>query len=468
MAAMNNRDLRWRYFRQEELPEVLFGLLQEPQFFSPYFDSAELRGGKVAVGFHDRERGYMPPSVLVLSEKGAAETFSWLSTYAAETFPLSQFARVVVEDDWRRFEKSAPTIGRRAREDRWSSVVLGELLAQGEVASDLSALPLSRAAGCFSSCIARSMIVHHGRQDVTRLTVERLRSLEADARFVRRPLGIGHLVPIWALASADLEEPIPPAEAADLVVRSAWNELSKNESRAQIHPARLREADGLYSDSVEARVISFNQLAEELLGTSSDAPAHLVPIMLAAAAFLVGRGTSHVFLLRKFDALPSSAFAWFGLMASLTGVQSWDMAWSRITKGIERQLRTRFDWSDASSSDLYWAEYAWLSKTHSGPTTFAGIPKALSSAVSVEVVPGASCQFRLGPGSQPAGEQKRLEARARPSEHEKHLEFLLGQFVTLASRVQQVLDPSGKPGQRSFDLEGDRGNSSRTKRGRRE
>lgn len=430
--------IRWRLFERDNLPEALYGetSIQDPT--ASVFVSNDLKTGRIALGFAGKQLKsvYNPPSIVVVSDNAAPEIFSWLKTYADETSPLSQFGRVVTTKDWELF--SSLINERKAnscREDYWASVILGEALAQNEGEGEPAAMPLSRALGCFSTAVARTSFIY-GHEIGTYECIDRLRKLAGDQRFVRRSVTIEDLMPVWIMTNLQLQGPVTAIEAVELVVNTVWKSHFKNRSGV-VSPSLLQEHSGLLSDSIEERVVAFHQLSNTLIQFAASSPrGNFCGVLLAAAAFLVGRSTSHEFLLRKFGRQIPTAFVWFGLLAAFTGPRGWDAHWSRATKGIERQVRAKFDWTESVGVDLYWAEFNWLASSFEGSVVFATLPKMLPKVLSIEVVPGATCQLRLAIGGAPEAESRQAE----PNTRELNLHAALAQLVSLAARMKPLLN----------------------------
>lgn len=452
---MKSQNLSWYRVEKDEVASLAFGFSSAKGSGSfspdPILDSRQ----PIAAGFPrtpSYASRYQPPAVMILREGDAAETLSWLKVYARDAFPLSQFARVMTEQDWELFQaESEPSS--HSRPDRWACVVLGEILAQGESDAELSSLPLSRAAASFSAAIARTELIH-GSMDITRTCSERLRAIEAERRFVRRPVSISDLIPVWALTSANLEGDTDEArQIAQLVLDAAFSYASPNLS-GRHHALSVFDSPALHSDSVEERVVAFQRLAssldERIRQDTAFTP--MAAVAMAAAAFLVGRGTSHAFLLRKSANLAPLSFVWFGLMAALMGPRGWDPQWSRAAKGIERQLRTGFSWDEPANSDICWTEYAWLAKTFTGLQSFTELARLFPRTMTIEIVPGATCQFRIA--STEARGQADMDARARtePSVREVELRTIVDQFLALATRTKQILGAANPPSSPQSDL----------------
>lgn len=448
---MTTDSIRWRVLKHDDLPEALYGETSAQEATAPTFVSGDLETGHIALGFIGKQRQsvYNPPSIAVISDRSAPEIFSWLKTYANETSPLSQFGRVVTTKDWALF--SALLAGRQVnicREDYWASVILGEALAQSEGEGDPSSMPLSRALGCFSTAVARTAFIY-GNEMSTRECIERLRKLAGDLRFVRRSVKIEDLMPVWIMTNLQLSEPVTAIEAVDLVVNTAWNNHF-NDLLGIVSPSLLREHRGLFSDSIEERVVAFHQLSSTLMQLSASSPrGNFCGVLLAAGAFLVGRSTSHEFLLRKFGRQIPTAFVWFGLLAAFAGPRAWDAHWSRATKGIERQVRAKFEWTESVGADLYWAEFTWLANNFEGSAIFATLPKMLPKVLSIEVVPGATCQLRLAVG----GALETEVRSAEPNTREKDLQSALAQLVSLAARMKPLLDSPSAGIQQTLGLD---------------
>jgi hypothetical protein len=447
---MTTESIGWRLFERDNLPEALYGETGDRRAPSSTFVLNDLEAGRVALGFtrNQQQSSYNPPSIAVVADKFAAETFSWLRTYAEETFPVSQFGRIVTTKDWSLF--SGLLEGRQVntcREDHWASVILGEALAQAEGEGEPSTMPLSRALGCFSTAVARTSSIY-GHEIASNECSERLQKLAADPRFVRRSVVIEDLMPVWVMANLHLSESVTAIEAVNLVVDIAWKNHF-DDLLDVVSPSLLKEHSGLFSDSIEERVIAFNLLSNALIQFAEPPRSgNFCGVLLAAGAFLVGRSTSHHFLLRKFGHQIPTAFVWFGLLAALAGPRAWDVHWSRAVKGIERQVRAKFEWTESVGVDLYWAEFTWLANNFEGNAVFATLPKMLPKVLSIEVIPGATCQLRLAVEDGVEAEVRASSRNAR----EKDLQSALAQIVSLAIRIKPLLDSPREDIQQTLDL----------------
>lgn len=430
--------LLWYSAEREELPDIAFGVGDFRKRKSLFAPGVDWDGASVRVAFSQDDSGsfnYRPPALFMLRADDAAETLSWLRVFAKQSFPLSQFARVMTDTDWEGVF-SGTSEGLATRTDKWACVVLGEILAQGEPEIELENVPVSRAAACFSNAVARANFIHDSFS-ITRACTERLRQIADDQRFVKRSVSIDSLVPIWAVLSANLEDTTDPHELVELVLHAAAG-VEEHSSYVAIARNLMKANSQLFSDSVEERVVAFQRIANEVVGlpVRNGKSSSTISALVAVSVFLVGRSTSHAFLLRKFPAIAPSAFVWLGLVAALHGSRGWDPGWSRLAKGIERQIRATFSMQDAPVADICWTEYSWLSKSFSGSQGTSDIARLFPRTLSIEVIPGAVCQFRLSAESRTQTEERRPDVGMRESEVRQTLE----QLASLSTKARILLD----------------------------
>lgn len=449
----------WHTFSLDKTSEALFGheQLLRANESKKNSDNLDTNAG-ITIGFTRGNVSYNPPSIILIEDRNVADIFSWLKVYAPETSPMSQFARVLSKADWQKFfHNSEHHNSTSLREDRWASVVLGELLAQGDADIELSTVPLSRATACFSTAMARSSIIH-GHGSAVKECIIRLKLLEEDQRFVQRLISVNDMLPIWTILTSQIEEPLDPKDVAKIVVLMAQKygrESLKIDSRLSI--LGLEQYPELLSDSIEERIVAFQRLASEVATSFSEFPLSSYPnALLAAGAFLAGRGTTHAFLLRRWTRKMPAVFAWFGLMVALTSPDAWDPTWSRAVKGIERQLRVKFDWTDIPAADLCWTEYSWMAKIFDGFEVFNELPKLFPKVLSIEVIPGATCQLRLSSTLGDNDYESEQRHRSETEQRDIELRMILAQMVDLGLKARQLLGNHGSqplPTQRSLRLE---------------
>jgi hypothetical protein len=451
-------DILWRSVKRESLTEALFGISSRSDFSDVLKRPVGAEEGKVSVAFSlDSPYPYSPPLLAVFPDESSSDLFAWMKVYAPETSPISQFCRVLNHSDFQDFHELARRggVGGPRRTDQWACLILGEILSQGDSEAEVKDIPQSRSSACFTTVMARSMMVY-GLGYPFDACVDRLVALESEARFVKRQVTVSRLLPAWQMLYFETENISSGVEAARFVLQKY---LSAFENSA-VMPNGMRFTfdgyGGLFSDSIEERVTTFHRLAGDISFLIPQPSSNeFAGVMLAIGAFLVGRSTSHVFLLRRYAKGIPSLFAWFGLVAAFAGPKCWDSEWSKVTKGIERGLRTKFEWTDPPAADLCWAEFVWLANSFQGPEMFSDMPKISPKVLSIEVMPGITCQFRLASGQNSSAETEHSLSQASLQQDKRMKEMAL-ELAELTVRYKDVLtraiSPPAAPVQQSLGL----------------
>ncbi|MCO3721287.1 hypothetical protein QOU29_16530 [Pseudomonas aeruginosa] len=431
-------DLKWYSFPRNSLPDVLLSMESPELFKGRMIDNPAAASDELVLGYavDDLKKKYYAPSLLVLPKLKSAEIMAWLKIYAPETSPLSQFGRVLSHDDYILLNTPATDNHSYSKQiNRWSSMVLGEILAQGDMDAAIDAVPLSRAQATFSHAVACAAI-RYNSEILVETCIERLESLEQDRAFVPRTLAIRDLKSVWATSNEEWSSEsaisaivnlfkLPPEKSGDLF--SSHSPF-----------ATLNDYPELLSDSAESRVLAFRKFTglSTSLNSGSEFRSAYLAANIAVAAFLVGRSTSHVFLLKEIGRKIPAVFAWFGLIAGLVGPRYWGSDWARAARGIEKGFRVRFSWEEPSYADITWPEYVWISKTYTN-NPLLELPKQLPRVLSLEIIPGATCQFRLGQSS-----SSQLDSKPIPEVDLQTITSLrssLAEFIDLAEKAKANL-----------------------------
>lgn len=452
-------EIVWYTFPKDKLPDALLSSSPPIELGGKLVSNPAYNTLEITIGYFDCEMQLdcALPGVIVLPANASAELLSWLKTYAPDTSPLSQFSRVLSNKEFKLYKIS--TVTRQSRIDflqRWPSLILGEIFAQGEVDTTIDSLPLSRCLASYSNTIAKATITHNDKT-LYDLCVERLEAAEMDRRFVSRTLKLRDLKPVWSKIDAHWDSGNVITKIVDIFAHSEGSVSDLFDTGSKI--TQLVDYPELLSDSIEARVISFRKLIRDLL-ERLDSPSNKdgMAAMFATAAFLVGRSTSHIFLLKGVDKLLPSVYAWFGLIAGIVGPRYWEVEWTRAAKGIEKNLRTKLDWSEPNQSDLSWTEYEWLTETYRNASPFVELPKQLPKVLSIEILPGAGCQFRLALDNSNSNRNLQAEVDLREA---NILKNLLLELSSLTERTKFQLTENERS---KHYVEGD--DNSRVKRGR--
>lgn len=358
-----------------------------------------IANGDIAVGYTNGAAELLMPALAVVNQQRAEDLFAWLATYSPEVFPISQYVRLLDNEEWTHTGQ-VPASTRIDADPIWPSLILGELLAQGN-SSDLrlTSLPLSRVPFCRSYTQARASALFRNNPAALRIAADRLEFLEKAENHLRN-VNTGVLRTTWALAEDAFTL---DTFTRDLISVLSWTFERQRESRGAMPelPQELRAVSldlrKLASGPLEYRVEEFERAGSLLLAhaaAGNDAAHARLPALFAALALWVGSGTSHISLLAEVSSKIPATFAWFGAFAGVLGQASWHSDWTRTTAAIAKLLRSGFDVASTSTADLSWTEFAWLTSVGHFEL-LSGVPRASARVLSVDVLPGAPAPFRL-------------------------------------------------------------------------
>lgn len=433
-------NLSWYALNRQELPNVLLGglKLSSRPMSDPYSTDSD-----VVLGISNAERGSEPIVAVALVGATEKELFSWISTYAEEIFPLTQFCRVCSIEDWKQLKlqtHNESMIG--AVSSIWPSIVLGEMLGQADADTNVAGIPLARAAACFSFAIARTILLYPSHEIALNRCTERMAMVERDSRFGQRLITVESLKKVCSVAlplQDVLDESLNIVETVLQIVTAIDKQVAD----------LLVASNLLLSDSAEDRVEGFDSIADTLFEklNSNAIKRDAGTVALAAAAVLAGRGTSHIQLLAAVAKFFPETLVWYGLLAGVLGPRCWDKSWRQQTKSVERALRQFFRPDEPVAADICWPEYEWLSKTYNSLEVLNSIPKSAPRSLAIELLPGVSCQFRfVGQGSNAKSIEDRHTAEMKEKTGAPVIpESVLVQVVDLLTHVQQLLLPRGVP-----------------------
>ena len=337
------------------------------------------------------------PLALVVDEVSSEDLFSWIKAYVPEIFPLNHFIRVITFQDWEKYgEKSRALKDSQSVSMKWSNIILGEIMGLFN-SSQLKEVPYSWMSACLTATVGRGVLLHNS-EEVVHEFGKRLQVIEYDNRFVKRSISTECLLPIWHIATINEIKISDLPSLCEFVIRASFkarDSIGSAFSAEDILEFLFHKSD-FFGDSIEKRVGSFYKLVEIVSSKYLSTKETSIPgAILAVGAFLVGRGTSHISLLRKAGDGFSCAFPWFGLIAAIGGIEYWDPIWIRSCKGAEKVIRGGFTWNGPSSADLSWCEYVWIENLMDHKSQYVEYCKYNPKNLTIEVIPGAICQLRL-------------------------------------------------------------------------
>ncbi|QKL55219.1 hypothetical protein HI814_00195 [Ralstonia solanacearum] len=349
----------------------------------------------LVIGYPDIPTRATQPIVGVIDASRSADLFSWISTFAPEAFPLSQSFRVVSLEDW---EAGISALSPRSlfeKEAIWPSLILGEIIGQGDREQDISSIPLSRVFASFTYAQARACLLYEKHPPLVKECRSRLSLLEADTTFVKRLISVDELAPMWEVANGNGD--VEYLAVLEFVARTVdGGPREGHKPLPAIFEKLGLNQDLITSDSIEQRVLEFERVVVELRTVKQHG--FNAALTIAALALLVGRSTTHITLLEEHVHEYPTAVCWFGLLAGMVGQSIWDEKWLRLSTSVERLLRVTTALADPATADLCWIEYSWFRGLRQSSVWIRDTPKLYPRVLSVEILPGVSCQLRLQDG----------------------------------------------------------------------
>ncbi|WP_258889259.1 hypothetical protein [Citrobacter portucalensis] len=469
---MKDKKINWVSVSKEELFDVIFNVKQlESYFWKNKISDFDVRSGKVLVGAVESQRldSKYKICMLVIDDDHFKDIFSWLRVYAEELFPLSQYARVILYSDYKEIiSRGLDLFSGEINSEELACIAVGEALAISDGSIELKSMALSRVSSCYTLPLAR-VIYNHGSDELLTVCKRRLSVIARDNRFLKRSVSIEQLdSALYYLRSFKARSYYESDiyESVLKLINEVVNNIDSNKNSFVVYEIK-KQLTLMRSDSIEERVIAFNNISSCLPDITLDHAANDVSPLIAAAAFLVGRSTSHLFLLNKIGKTLPIVFLWFGVIAASVGSKAWDFSWLRVVKGAERLIMPSLIISDVSPADVSWLEFSWLLGVSNDSEHLNELPKMLPRTLSVEVVPGATLHIRLGGVSPEQEYSKKNDISLR----ERALEDAVFHFINLSNQFQeQVFNiiedknkiPSGSKKIKSSS--GGRGNKNSTKR----
>ncbi|MES2841774.1 MAG: hypothetical protein V4794_15950 [Pseudomonadota bacterium] len=346
------------------------------------------------MGYSENSAG--GPNLALVNNSEAREVLAWVATYTPEAFPLSQVLRILPVEEYELLSSLTRKLSANtANTGTWASVVLGEIISQGDSFSYPDKAPISRSIACFSYAVARTSLLFRSDEEVFRTSIDRLHLLEKDKIFSGRKLGVHTLAPIWRVVQGNEWDQKNTHNTVRTIVAYAREGNIDRSPLPELEKLQI-DVKKMSSGTIEQRVQEFENASVKLINSVGNQRLFdATPMYLAGFAFWVGGGTSHITLLEEFsDAFPS-VYSWLGLFAGLAGRSTWDSKWLRGVSTVERALKMPFALSDPPISDLCWTEYELIAAQRLPMEWVKELPKLSPKTLSVEVLPGAVCQMRL-------------------------------------------------------------------------
>lgn len=395
---MKSANLVWRWVDRVDLLPMLIKLRASEDPVAALESFPPSKEPRVRLGVsHFADEKSCP--VVVVADSYINEFFAWLYTFAEDAMPLSMHCKVLKSSDFEELEIKQ----RRPRATqirKWSSIVTGEIMSRLGAEKMFFEGAASWALFSYSFAATFAYASYSENPDIIdRMFLDRLRRLPATETSARNDY-IQALEQIWTVFSRCEKFPHIPREAV-IYSFQHWIDFSYEYRSVMSSSPGIRgiiinilEGGNFESESLEQRVVVFDKFVDAI-NQSDHASSILGGFGIAAAAFFVGKGTSHIHLLdgqkNKF------AYLWIALFAGLCDENFWDVRWISATRKVEALISfySASDFLTATLADLSWVEYNWILQSKDPAAELGAIPKIKPHAVMVEILPGIPLEVRL-------------------------------------------------------------------------
>ena len=429
---MINKNLMWKVVSKEEFPDLVFYGLHENVPLKGRFNESDLNKGMIAVGYDTKNklRKNYSPEIIVIDDDRISDFFSWLTIYAAEIFPVSQFARCISLYEWKLSEAIGPVGVSSLHKYQLACVIAGEMVSQIDGNFNLGDIPLSSAFSTYSLPIAQSISMGDF-QDCK----AKLEKISSDRRFGESNFVVPNIFYIWECIYEYLDG--SGYAPLDVSIRNFLRKMANGSGFSRNELLTDTLLTELFSDSVEQRVITFYKVVEILKSDQRFFVYPLSSLELAAAAFLVGRGTTHMFLLKELSGRFPESFVWFGVIAGLVGLDSWDEVWLRLIKGVEKSLTYDNLYFSAQASDVCWIEYEWIASV-AHKDLLEGVQKITGGVVAIELALGVVYRVNLA-GKAFLSKDGSMHQLKDVVKRNEELLKIISDYVRISKRAESIL-----------------------------
>ena len=370
--------LRIAVVKRASLVDVLRGLgraaTEELQAIDGRWEGG-LDRDSVAVGYFQGNVD-MLPSLLVIPGSNRREFFAWVNTYCPFVTPLSQWCRVLTEDEMREFEAFTvfPDYGDVA--SAWAGAVIGEALLHLGTLDGSSRLTVAGLQSCSSFVAARGFGLWGSNGGRSKAVGQ-----YASARGIlgaRRDPDALKWDQLWAvlegLSSTDAWSGAEISEYTDLTIQSC-REIQETGFVREGTIARVLhmlewslkfiEFEKL---GAEQRVELFDRAVESLMRSSNRvAPSRVAALGYASlaefavsyfAARIGGGASGHIFLIEKLMANYPSVALWYGMTSGLYRSGIWGAEFQGVGRLALKELRFPLRLDEAPRCDIAFDELA--------------------------------------------------------------------------------------------------------------
>ena len=366
----------------------------------------KLRVPQVAVGYIDSHFGQLP-KYLVIPGTDRREFFAWVNTYCPFATPLSQWCRVISEEELVRVQslEIIPRYGNFS--SAWAGAVVGEAILNVGIGSAPSQLSVAALQSCASFVAARAFGLW-GHGNTFTISMEQYEIARNILGNTNRNSDCLEYHKLWEvldiLSSKETTHNPKISLSTRLIVQSCQDvrksgfvsrEVMSQLMKELVWPEKILEFE---KSGSEQRIVIFDSAVEHLIRSRSDAPKDLKVLQEFAIAYLAARiggsVSSHITLLDKLMKNYPMIALWYGVVSGLYRSEIWGVEFGGLGRLALKELSFPLRFDDPPRCDIAFDELIALVDPNNTSQSL-GFRGATHRALNVEVSLGVNAMIRL-------------------------------------------------------------------------
>ena len=366
----------------------------------------KLRVPQVAVGYID---GYLDtlPKFLVIPGTDRRELFAWVNTYCPFSTPLSQWCRVISEEELVRVQ-SLEVIPRYGNfSSAWAGAVVGEAILNVGIGSAPSQLPVAALQSCSSFVAARAFGLWGAGSTFT-ISMEQYEIARNILGNANRNSDCLEYHKLWEvldiLSNKEMTHNPRISLSTQLIVQSCQDIRKSGFVSKAVMSQVMKELNWpgkvveFEKNGSEQRIVIFDSAVEHLIRSASDTPKDLKVLQEFAIAYLAARiggsASSHITLLDKLIKNYPMIALWYGVVSGLYRSEIWGVEFGGLGRLALKELSFPLRFDDPPRCDIAFDELITLVDPNNNSQSL-GFRGATHKALNIEIFLGVNAMIRL-------------------------------------------------------------------------
>lgn len=366
----------------------------------------KLHTTQVAVGYIDNHSDPLP-KFLVIPGTDRREFFAWVNTYCPFARPLSQWCRVVSEEELVRVQslEIIPRYGNFT--SAWAGAVVGEAILNVGIGSTSSQLPVSALQSCASFVAARAF-GFWGLGNIFTASMEQYEIARSIFGNTNRNSDRLEYRKLWkvldVLSNEKMMQTSGSSLPVQLIVQSCQDVQKAGFVSKPIISKIVKEL--CWSERIiefensgsEQRIVMFDNAVEHLIKSAPDASKDSRTLQEFSVAYLAARiggsVSSHITLLEKLVEDYPMAALWYGVVSALYRSEIWGVEFGGLGRLALKELSFPLRFDDPPRCDIAFDELIALVDP-SNTSQSLGFRGAMHRSLNVEISLGVNAMIRL-------------------------------------------------------------------------